>query len=411
MSSLLVIGSVWPEPDSSAAGRRMMQLLSLFQSWNYKITFACSAAETDHMFNLENLDIECQCISINSSTFDTFVSSLQPDVVLFDRFIIEEQFGWRVGEACPDALRILDTEDLHSLRRCRKQAVKQGNNFHEEELLSSDVAKREIASIYRCDVSLMISEFEIDLLERLFKVDSGLIHYMPFLLEPLGEGDISQRPSFVKRRHFVMIGNFRHPPNWDAVTHLKTDIWPLIRRELPNAEVHIYGAYPTQKVWDIHDPAGGFYIEGRAEDAEAVIEQGRVSLAPLRFGAGLKGKLVESMICGTPSITTPIGAEGLADGMEWCGSIVNESEAFASAAVELYKDRNAWKQAQDRGAHILNDRFAKPSFDDDLKSRISEIKSNLTHHRKRNFTGGMLMHHTMASTRYMSKWIEEKNSR
>ena len=92
------------------------------------------------------------------------VKELNPEIVLFDRFMVEEQFGWRVTECCPDALKILDTEDLHCLRQARQVAVKENREFTLNDLYS-DVAKREIASILRCDLTLMVSEFEINLLQ------------------------------------------------------------------------------------------------------------------------------------------------------------------------------------------------------------------------------------------------------
>src|SRR5690554_5367129 len=106
--SLLVIGYVWPEPKSSAAGSRMLQIIDLFQSENYNITFASPCAKSDNAFNLESIGINQVSIELNNSSFDEFIKKLNPDVVLFDRFMMEEQFGWRVVEQCPNALRILE---------------------------------------------------------------------------------------------------------------------------------------------------------------------------------------------------------------------------------------------------------------------------------------------------------------
>lgn len=119
---LLIIGFVWPEPKSSAAGSRMLQLIEVFQSENYHITFASTCGKGDKAFNLENLGIEQVTIQLNHSSFDEFIKVLDPDLVLFDRFMTEEQFGWRVAQQCPNALRILDTEDLHALRKGRQEA-------------------------------------------------------------------------------------------------------------------------------------------------------------------------------------------------------------------------------------------------------------------------------------------------
>ena len=121
-STLLVIGFVYPEPNSSAAGIRMLQLIEAFQSHNYNITFATTCKKSEHAFDLESIGVKVVEIELNHSSFDAFVKTLNPAIVLFDRFMTEEQFGWRVSEHCPSALKILDTEDLHFLRKGRQKA-------------------------------------------------------------------------------------------------------------------------------------------------------------------------------------------------------------------------------------------------------------------------------------------------
>lgn len=388
----------------------MMQLIELFQSQDWKVTFASAADETEHMVDFESLGIDKVNIEINNSDFDEFVRELQPDIVLFDRFVTEEQFGWRIAEQCPDAMRILDTEDLHCLRRARHQAVKENRTFKDIDLLQTDVAKREIASIYRCDLSLIISEAEMNLLLNLFEVDEFLLHYLPFIPDAIDESVQNSWEDFDLRNHFVTIGNFRHAPNWDAVLYLKKEIWPLIRKELPEAELHVYGSYPNQKVNDLHKPDEGFCIKGRAEDAKEVVRKAKVLLAPLRFGAGLKGKLIEAMQCGTPSVTTEIGAEGISGDLNWSGEIADNPEDFSSAAVKLYTGKSVWQEAQQNGIEIINNRFAGGRFGRELIDRITTIENSLESHRRENFTGAMLMHHQAASTKYMAKWIEAKNN-
>ena len=171
--NLLIIGFVWPEPKSSAAGGRMMQLIETFQSNNYTITFASACAKTNNAFNLESIGVSQKSIALNSGTFDDFIKELNPNIVLFDRFMTEEQFGWRVSEHTPNALRILDTEDLHGLRKGRQQAFKENTPF-DKTYLFSDTTKREIASIYRSDLSLIISEAEMEILKNDFKVNESL---------------------------------------------------------------------------------------------------------------------------------------------------------------------------------------------------------------------------------------------
>ncbi len=407
---LLIIGYVWPEPHSSAAGSRMMQLITLFLEQGWEVTFASPAMDSPLMVDLEAIGVKKVAIQLNHSSFDRFVMLLQPDVVLFDRFMMEEQFGWRVVAQCPQALRILDTEDLHSLRYARQKAVKAQKPFDLAVFKNSDLAKREVASIFRCDITLMISEVEMGLLTREFGVPKVLLHHLMLLLEPIPESQVKAWPHFILREHFVTIGNFRHEPNWDAVLYLKQHIWPLVRKELPKAELHIYGAYTPPKATALHKPLEGFYIEGWVADVIPVMTQARVCLAPIRFGAGIKGKFTDAMRCGTPSVTTSIGAEAMSGTLPWAGKIANDPKAIADAAVTLYTNQIAWKTAQQNGISIINNLYNRDTLMGGFMEKMHSVIADLTSHRTHNFIGGMLLHHSMRSTEYMSRWITEKNA-
>ncbi|WP_310378540.1 glycosyltransferase [Flavobacterium sp.] len=408
---LLIIGFVWPEPNSSAAGGRMLQLILLFKEQGFSITFASPALDSEYMIDFESIGVAKKSITLNCSSFDIFIKEFNPDIVLFDRFMIEEQFGWRVAENCPDTLRLLDTEDLHSLRLARQKAFKENRQFETNDLLVEDVSKREIASILRCDISFIISEFEIELLETVFKIDKTLLYYLPFLLEPTPVSTIQNLPSFEERNNFIFIGNFLHEPNLNGVQYLKETIWPLIRKQMPKAVLQIYGAYPSQKVLQLHQPKQGFHIMGRANDAQEVVRNARVVLASLRFGAGIKGKLVEAMQCGTPSVTTTIGAESMCGDLPWNGFITDEPQLFADKAVELYQDKILWIKAQEKGFKIIENRYLKSFFENDFVEYILKKQTHLKQHRLHNFMGTLLQHHTLTSKKYMSKWIEEKNKK
>lgn len=376
----------------------MMQLIQIFRLWNYKITFLSSANASDYSEKME-----VQKIEINNSDFEEQIKSLNPDFVLFDRYITEEQFGWKVSEMCPNAIKILDTEDLHFLREARKTCFKQNRDLKFEDL-QNDVFKREIASILRCDLSLIISEYEISLLEKGFKIDRNLLFYLPFLYE----NNEKKGFTFQERKHFVSIGNFLHEPNWQTVLQLKK-IWKNIRKKLPETEIHIYGAYAGEKAFQLNDEKSGFLIKGRAESVGKIFEKYRVLLAPIPFGAGLKAKLFESMIFGLPNVTTTIGAEAMHDNQIWNGYIEDSEGNFAEKAVALYTSENLWEQAQENGFKILKQKFAQEDFIKNFKKKIDEISANLQVHRNQNFLGKILQHQTLQSTKYLGKWIEEKN--
>ena len=437
MLRVLIIGYVWPEPCSSAAGSRMLELIDLFRLQAWHVVFATPAIATHHQVDLAERGVECRSIALNCDSFDTFVAELEPGIVLFDRFMMEEQFGWRVARACPSALRVLDTEDLHSLRQARQRLLQatlssngasrtkridwhDGEERHEaaiakqmcrtpSELFSAmameEMAYREVAAIHRSDLSLIISEFEVALLTEHFGVPEAGIHYCPFML------DVASGPTldFENRGNFVSIGNFRHAPNWDAVLWLKERLWPAIRAQLPGVEVHIYGAYPPPKATALDSPRDGFRVKGWAENAQEVLSQSRLCLAPLRFGAGLKGKLVDAMVAGTPTITTPIGAEGIRDHSPWPGVIAADTQAFIAGAISLYSSHENWVNAQEDGYRLLERRFARQQHGPALIERLLDRLANLEAYRQDNFTGSMLRHHFHQSTHYMSRWIDAKN--
>ena len=397
---LVIIGQVIPEPASTAAGTRMLQLMEIFSANDYKITFLTAAHNEEH-----SEKIDYQKININDAGFDHLIKELSADVVMFDRFVTEEQFGWRVAENCPNAVRILDTEDLHFLREARHQAFKQNRNLMDGDLLN-DIFKRELASVLRCDLSLIISEKEYDLLTNQFGINENILFYIPFLSEEIDD----KQPLFDDRKHFVSIGNFLHGPNWQTVLKLKK-IWPKIKEKLPETELHIYGAYASEKVFQLHNEKERFIIKGRAQSSGEIMRNYRVLLAPIPFGAGLKGKLWESMKYGIPNVTSTIGAEAMYKNLEWNGFISDSDDNFATLAVELYQNQETWENAQQNGFKILKEVFNKEDFEKPLFEKIQNVSEHLTEHRNRNFLGQILQHHQLSSTKYLSKWIEEKNKK
>lgn len=407
--NILIIGKVWPEPNSSAAGSRMMQLIQFFKEKKTILTFACTANPSQFQVDLEEYGIPMVQITLNSETFDDFIKDLNPTLVVFDRFMTEEQYGWRVMEHCPDAFRILNTEDMHFLRDARGDALRKNKtiDLNKQSDLESSKCFREIASIYRSDLSLLVSEIEIEMLKNTFQIPEHLLYYMPLFASE----ETNTLPEFEERSDFMFIGNFLHEPNWDALRHLSEDIWPLIRKAKPKAILNVYGAYPTQKVMQLHQPKKGFLVHGRVDDATEVTLKTRVSLAPIRFGAGIKGKLIEAMVCGTPNITTPMGAEGMNYSQPWNGSIESTDEAFAEQAVELYSNKEKWNQAQINGFKIVKDRFLAKNHLPQFNKKLENVGSNLSAHRSKDFTSKLLQQEFVMGMKYFSMWISEKDKK
>lgn len=403
MLRILIIGKVWPEPSSTAAGRHSLDLIQSLRSAGWELHFASAAQLGPHSLDLERQQVRSHRVELNHAGFDTWLPALAPDVVIFDRFMTEEQFGWRVEQYCPQALRVLDTSDLHCLREARQQQLKRGGEVN----LFNDMALREIAAILRSDLTLMISEYEIGILQQSFGVPAGQIAYWPFSVDT----PALDAPSFEARQHFIMIGSFQHAPNLDAARWCQQQIWPLIRQALPQVEMHCYGSYGERYAGELHAPKRGFHFKGRAPDALPCMRQYRVNLAPLRFGAGLKGKLFDGFESSTPSVTTPIGVEGIVtDAAEWGCLISDQAQDLARTAILLYQDAAKWHSVQSHGRRLAMQRFDRSYWARRLPQLIEAARARQSANRQRHFIGRMLRHHQHRSTEFMSRWIEAKNA-
>jgi hypothetical protein len=323
--------------------------------------------------------------------------------------MIEEQFGWRVREHAPEALRVLDTVDLHSLRRERQREI---TSEHQPSTTTpSDDTLRELAAIYRSDLSLIISSYEASLLQHRFGVPTSLLEVTGFLYpEP---------PPFrgwEERVHLVFIGNGFHAPNIDAIRLLKHTLWKPIRAELaergvPDAELHIYGAYLPQEIMQFDNPRERFRVLGKAGDVYETLQQYRCNLAPLRFGAGLKGKVSDGWMVGTPCVATPIAAEGMTRGEQFGGIIEEQIDRYPQKVATLYTDKCIWEQGQANGREVLTALFSEARNARAFQERLSALIQNGALLREQNIVGSLLWYSGLRSTEYFSRWIECKNQK
>lgn len=185
----------------------------------------------------------------------------------------------------------------------------------------------------------------------------------------------------------------------------------------------MYGAYPTAAVQRLHAPKVGFHVRGHAPSLE-VLASARVLLAPLRYGAGIKGKIVDAWRYGTPVVTTPIGAEGMgAEGNVrmgtdtgagnpgvWGGLVAGDAASFAESAIQLCTDESAWVGARCNSRRLLRELYAKEPNLDGIRAAVQRAAEDLTVRRARDYSGAVLWQQTARSTEYFSRWIELKEA-
>lgn len=400
---VLIIGLVWPEPNSSAAGWRMLQLIDELKKISNDIHFACAASKSESSHPLHELNVFSHNIVLNDSSFNDFIADLIPDVVVYDRFITEEQFSWRVKQLFPNIVSVLDTEDLHFVRRARTTAFKAKAEVNYD----TPDCYRELSSIYRSDLSIIISKFEYDLLINHFNIPSKQLLYLPFIENEISNETKEKLPNFSSRKDFIFIGNFIHEPNYQTVLQLKK-IWSSIKKRLPNTQIHIYGAYASQKVLQLNNANDGFIIKGKADDVNEIMQKYRVLVAPIPFGAGLKGKFIDGFRNSLPNVTSKIGAEGMFF-ENWSGFIAENETDFVDAVCKLYNDETEWNRAVTNGFEILKNEFSAEIWSGVLKDAVLKIYENIELHRNNLFIQKILWQNGLQATKYMSLWIEQKN--
>lgn len=394
---ILVIGQTWPEANAPAAGGHLLQILESLLARGWRVTFSSPAVPGGCRADLAALGVTEHAIEADDSRF---ISELNPDVVMFDRFTTEEQFARHVEQHCPQALRMLATSGLQSLRDARHALLRQRlvmgldpNDFRElfatsgpdlyRQMAPSPLTRRELAAIFRSDLSLVTSDAEMDLLVNGFGVPQELLHWCPLMLKM---PQTAAKP-FAEREHFVCLGDFRHGPDADALLWLKHNIWPMVRRRLPEAQLHLRATHESPRIAALHDPVGGFLT---LDHSEAALDHFRVYLAPLRYGAGVKDTLADALLAGTPSVTTPIGAEAMHGALPWPGLVSGTAEGLAQAAASLYSDEARWNQAQRDARQLLGARYDGHRHGMALAQRIEQTLMELDDQRLYNFTGAML---------------------
>ncbi|KAG7370180.1 glycosyl transferase group 1 protein [Nitzschia inconspicua] len=362
------------------------------------------------------------------------------DMALFDRFYTEEQFSFRFFHDSPKTAMILDMQDLHALRRGRQGLVKSCDKANPGgdplACLSSVVdylppvtdtnIVRELSSIHRCDLTLVCSPYELDLLQYHYDISKEKLCLAPFFVDETIPQDfplINVNTSIFPQ--FVFCGGFKHDPNVDAVHILLNHVWPRLRSEQPRATLHIYGAHCPSQLQATNHHANGVVVHGYVERLEDIFgpssEGGpRILLAPLRFGAGIKGKIIDAWTYGMPVITTPVGSEGMttweeesggvSSSLSFGGSVASTLDEFCHAATTMATDATKYHEAQQTGRVIMQELYSAQKNWRIVEDRLHQAMASLEARRERDTMRAILWHNSNRSTDYFSRWVELKES-
>lgn len=336
---ILVVDEAVPRPDRDSASLRQFNLLRMLRAGGAHVAFLptglAHAGEATQA--LQRLGVETWYAPFAASAPAWLrANATRFDVIVLTRHHLAGTFLPLLRRHAPQARLVFDTVDLHYLRERRGAQV----SGDAAALRDADATReRELAAMSAADVTLVVSAEEQAQLAR--DAPQVRVELLSNLHEVAGRG-----ADFDARQDLVFVGGFRHPPNADAVLWFAREVFPRIRQRLPGVRFHCIGADPPAQIRALAAQPG-IVVHGHVPDLVPYMEGARVAVAPLRFGAGVKGKVNLSMAHGQPVVATSCAVEGmhLRDGVDV--AVADDAAGFADAVADLYGDRARWQaQAQ-----------------------------------------------------------------
>jgi len=326
---LFVVAESVPAFDRHSGYQRLYRILELL-SKRYAIAFIAYGDDPPYRTNeyvraLEALGIEVYVRTFRLRRF----WNARGKALLFETYRVAEWWLDGVRFLNPTLPIIIDSVDLNYLRELRMSEYEPSSKSREQAL---ETRARELAMYEKADAVITVTEYEKNVLAK--ELPGLEVMVVPNIHEVDGAA-VDAEPRILGSLLFV--GGFGHPPNVDAVLYFCHEVLPLIRRVLPSVPVWIVGDSPPEKVVAMKALAG-VEVTGYVPDLGPYLRKAWISIAPLRYGAGMKGKIGEAMAAGLPVVTTAIGAEGMQLQNRVTALIADSAEEFANAVTELSRD-------------------------------------------------------------------------
>lgn len=340
----LIIDSRWPRPDRDSGSLDAINQIRALKKFGYEVIFVGEAEFGSDIRYRRELEAEgVICLGPNiAPSVDSFVQSdgATLDLIMLTRVHSGGRYLEVTRHYAPRARVVFITVDLHHIREEREARI---NGDAVALRRAESVRERELYITRQVDATIVVSASELQLLNS--EVPGAMVFEMPLAREVR---KLCEIPPFEERRSVGFVGGFDHLPNVDAAQFLLQDIWPLVRKRMPGVELTLVGAHLPEQVLTAA-PEGVRYL-GPLPDLGPWLSGLRLTLAPLRYGAGAKGKVVSSLAAGVPCVATPIAAEGmnLVDGLEV--AVAEDAESFAEKICKAYQDRILWERLS-KGGH------------------------------------------------------------
>lgn len=347
---VLILDACTPTPDQDSGSLRMMNLMQIFMDLGYHVSFMPeNMAHFDHYTrDLQRLGVECIHAPKYSSPLDYLQSKGRYfDWVILSRYYVAEPVMPMIRSYCPKAQIWFDTVDLHYLREGR-MAEMAGDAAAAK--AAAKTKEKEYAVAKACDLTLVVSPYELQVMNQ---EDPTVEVAVLSNIHAVHGGHVGH----AKSQDIMFIGGYQHTPNVDGILWFVQDILPTICQSIPDLKLHIIGSKAPPEVERLgQHPNVEFH--GFVADIEPLMRTIRLAVAPLRFGAGVKGKVNMSMSYGQPVVGTHVAVEGMYTQHGHDVMMADEAAAFAAAVVELYQSKTLWEQLSKGGIENVEKWFS-----------------------------------------------------
>jgi GT2 family glycosyltransferase/glycosyltransferase involved in cell wall biosynthesis len=347
---VLMIDATTPQPDHDSGSLRLVNCMRVLKSEGHAVAFFADnrAWIEKYTADLQQLGIEVLWHPFMGDPVRWFRDNgARFDLVFISRHYVASTYLGLVRLHAPQARLVFDTVDLHYLREQREaELTGRPDLMHAADLTRT----RELALIRSSDITLVVSPVERELLQQ--ETPGARVEIVSNVHEVFG-----RRREYAQRAGLVFMGGFAHPPNADAVTWFVREVLPQVRRDLPDIVFHIVGSKPGPEVLALSQEPG-VAVEGFVEDIAPFMDGCRVAVAPLRYGAGVKGKVNMSMSYGQPVVATPIAIEGMHAQAGRDVLVAADAEGFAREVVRAYTDESLWRMLSDNGIENVRRHFS-----------------------------------------------------
>jgi GT2 family glycosyltransferase/glycosyltransferase involved in cell wall biosynthesis len=362
---VLIIDAFTPEPDQDSGSLRMTNLMQCFLDLGYGVTFFADNRSYAGRYTqrLQARGVEMLYAPWIDSLPDFFSQrGGEFCLVIISRYHVAVNYLPWLKRFCADTPFVFDTVDLHYLREQRHAELENSRPLRHA---AQQTKRSELAVIKAATATLVVSPVEQEVLAQ--DAPEASVHVLSNIHEVAG-----CQAAFDERRDIFFVGGFQHPPNIDAVLWFVKEVWPLIHKRLPDVLFHLIGSKATERIRSLD--GDGVVFHGFVDDLDPYLDGCRLAVAPLRYGAGVKGKVNMSMSRGQPVVATPMAVEGMhaEHGREIL--VAESATEFADEVVRLYGDQALWEALSGAAVENVEAHFSLQAAKRSLQALLKNLR-------------------------------------